>query len=132
VSEQIYGDNTCYEDYGFVENIKFTTTANRKKVIASGLVPVVEFYDCYTYELVNLSDSVVFTMNLVAITDEASSSSGTNHYKYGTTYQVNTHYDSTWRPALANASTIISDFGAIMPYWAELGQRKDHTVEIIK
>jgi hypothetical protein len=133
VYETVYGENTCYEGYGStVDNIQVNASANRKTLTASGTIPVIEFYDCYTYEPVNFSDNVLFTMNLTAITDQGSASRGTSHYEYGKTYKTNYRYDYTWRPASPDASTITSDFGAITPYWAELGQSKDHTVQIIK
>ena len=133
VNETVYGENTCYVGFGSaIDNIQVKGSATRKTLTASGTIPLTEFYDCYTYEPVNFSDNVLFTMNLEAMTDQGSVSRGTSHYEYGTTYKTNNQYDYTWRPASPDASTIFSDYGAVMPYWAELGQSRYHTVEIIK
>ncbi|WP_020562451.1 hypothetical protein [Methylosarcina fibrata] len=102
-----------------------------EKVTASGSIPITGFYWGEMSPTTDFSDTVTFNINAEALIDQAYSSSGKDHYDYGS-FKQNVSWDEKNAPASLSESFITGSFFSKIPSDNTISQSKGHTVEIIK
>jgi hypothetical protein len=101
-------------------------------VIASGSIPVTGCYWDVSYSsCISFSDTITFSIDAEALSDQAYSSSGKDHYDYGT-YKQNVSWEDKYAPASLSESSVTGSFFSETFSEGIISQGKSHSVEIIK
>jgi hypothetical protein len=130
ISDGIY----FYYFWGETTTIEFNATKTGNipdNVTASGSIPVTGFYWEGMSPTTDFSDTVTFNINAEALSDQAYSTSGKDHYDYGT-FKQNVSWEEQYAPASLSESSITSSFVTEDLSEGTISQGKSHTVEIIK
>ncbi|WP_020562452.1 hypothetical protein [Methylosarcina fibrata] len=137
----IFDEDYFYYFWGETTTIEFNATKTGgfpEKVTASGSIPGTWYPFCYDVicDYDSYEDTVQFSVDAEAVTDQVVNWSGTRKSDYGTLKQ-NAHYNQTFAPAVFNDLSVTSRFDTLNTDTAsytfgEVGKSKSHSVEITK
>lgn len=125
-----FSSTECWFGFGFASTIQFQTGGDLPgKLTASGSIPVLWHEYCSGSDAV-VSDTIVFSEDLAALTSKSASAWGSSHYEYGN-IQVNDRFDYGSAPASANTSSLSSqNMGAVTLNYSQIGRSNSHDVQI--
>ncbi len=127
-----YTATKCWYGYGETTSIQFKATGPLpNQLTASGSIAVTWVNYCGAPS--SFTETITFSGDWSAITDQANLQYFATHSQYGNTVRLNVHNVSNSAPATVSGGTISSPaFGTVTPTDGSVGRNSQHDVQIVR